>query len=250
MVVGRRHGGPRFDEADLDMATTFGNHAALALELATARADQHRMALLEDRDRIARDLHDHVIQRLFAAGLSVSALARQSREEQSTARLTRIAGDLDDTIRQIRTSIFQLRGPLGPELGTLRARVLEISKDMAGPLGLQPTVRFVGPVDAAVSESIVDDVLAVVRETLSNAARHALPSSVEVEVAVAGRELAVSVSDDGVGMGETARRSGLANLRRRAEHHGGQMNITPSRTNDPMPHGTLVKWVIPLAANR
>jgi signal transduction histidine kinase len=208
------------------------------------------MALLEDRDRIARDLHDHVIQRLFAAGLSVNALARQSKDEQTAARLARVAGDLDDTIRQIRTSIFQLRGPLGPEMGALRTRVLDVAKDMAGPLGFQPTVRFRGPVDAVVSEGAVEDVLAVVRETLSNAARHAFAGSVDIEVAVDSREIAVTVSDDGVGLGETTRRSGLGNLRRRAERHGGRLVVGPSNANDPDPHGTLVEWVIPLAANR
>jgi signal transduction histidine kinase len=250
LLAGRRRGRPRFDEADLDMATTFANHAAVALELATARADQQRMALLEDRDRIARDLHDHVIQRLFAAGLSVNALARQSRDEQAAARLARIAGDLDDTIRQIRTSIFQLRGPLGPEIGALRSRILEVAKEMTGLLGFQPTVRFRGPVDAVVTESAVDDVLAVIRETLSNAARHAHASAVDIEVAADGRDLVVTVSDDGVGMGEAQRRSGLANLRRRAERHGGRMELKASRSNDREPHGTLVEWVIPLASNR
>ncbi len=250
LVVGRHRGRPRFDDADLEMATTFGNHAAVALELADARTDQQRMAVLEDRDRIARDLHDHVIQRLFAAGLSVNALARQNKDENSAARLSRIAEDLDDTIRQIRTSIFQLRGSLGPEMGTARARVLDVAADMGGALGLQPTVRFIGPVDAAISGTAVDDLVAVVRETLSNAARHAHASKVEVEVAAEGRELSVTVRDNGRGMGVTARRSGLANLRRRAEQHGGAFFVGPADSADAAPQGTLVQWVIPLKGSR
>lgn len=250
LVVGRYRGRPRFDDADLDMATTFGNHAAVALELADARTDQQRMAVLEDRDRIARDLHDHVIQRLFAAGLSVNALARQNKDENSAARLARIADDLDDTIRQIRTSIFQLRGALGPEIGTARARVLEVVADIGGPLGFQPTVRFVGPVDAAVSGTEVDDLVAVIRETLSNVARHAHASKVEVDVAVAGREFSVTVRDNGRGMGPTARRSGLGNLRRRAEERGGTFAVGPADSAGTATQGTLVQWVIPLKGSR
>jgi signal transduction histidine kinase len=250
LVVGRRRGGPRFDEADLEMATTFANQAAVALELADARADQQRMAVLEDRDRIARDLHDHVIQRLFAAGLSVNALARKTSDESGAARLARIAGDLDDTIRQIRTSIFQLRGTIGPDVGTLRARVLEIAGEMAAPLGFQPTVRFRGPVDAVVSGAPVEDVVAVVRESLSNAARHAAATRVEVDVAAEGREVTVLVRDDGVGLPPTGRRSGLANLRRRAEQYGGSLTLGPADYTDGASRGTLVQWVIPLTGSR
>jgi signal transduction histidine kinase len=202
--------------------------------------------VLEDRDRIARDLHDHVIQRLFAAGLSVNALARQTTEEQAANRLWRIAGDLDDTIRQIRTSIFQLRGPIGPEVGSLRTRVLDVTREMAGPLGFQPTVRFVGPVDAVLPESSVEDVIAVVRETLSNAARHAQATKVDVEVAAEGAEMSVLVCDDGRGIGDTDRRSGLANLRRRAEQYGGHLTVSPANPSGSARQGTLVQWAIPL----
>jgi signal transduction histidine kinase len=228
------------------MAMTFANHAAVALELSDARGDQQRMAVLEDRDRIARDLHDHVIQRLFAAGLSVNALARQTTEEQAAARLGRIAGDLDDTIRQIRTSIFQLRGPIGPEIGTLRTRVLEVARDMCDPLGFQPNVRFVGPVDAVLAEPAVEDVIAVVRETLSNVARHARATTVDVEVAAEGSELSIVVRDDGRGIGDTDRRSGLANLRRRAEQYGGHLTVGPADSSGRARQGTLVQWAIPL----
>jgi signal transduction histidine kinase len=228
---------------------TFANHAAVALELSDARGDQQRMAVLEDRDRIARDLHDHVIQRLFAAGLSVNALARHSSDEKG-ARLMRIAGDLDDTIRQIRTSIFQLRGPIGPELGSVRARVLDVAGEMAAPLGFQPTVRFRGAVDSALSGSAAEDVVAVVREALSNTARHGAASKVEVDVAVEGREVTVSVRDDGRGIGDVSRRSGLANLRRRAEQHGGSLILGPADYPDGTTQGTLVQWVIPLTGSR
>jgi signal transduction histidine kinase len=162
----------------------------------------------------------------------------------------RIAGDLDDTIRQIRTSIFQLRGPIGPEMGSVRSRVLDVAGEMAAPLGFSPTVRFRGAVDSAISGPAAEDVVAVVRETLSNAARHASASKVEVDVAVEGGEVSVIVRDDGRGIGETGRRSGLANLRRRAEQHGGSLILGPANYPDGTTQGTLVQWLIPLTGGR
>lgn len=239
MIAGRLHGRSRFNEADLEMAATFANHAALALELADARADQQRVVLLEDRDRIARDLHDHVIQRLFAAGLTMQSVASALGRSSHAARLSQVVGDLDDTIRQIRTSIFELRGALGPQIATIRDRLLDVSADLTEPLGFAPHVRFSGPIDAVVPDSLVDDLIAVVREALTNAARHAHASQVDVDVTASEDELTIDVIDNGVGMGEATRRSGLANLRRRAERHGGSLTT-------PEHEGTHVRWTIPL----
>jgi len=239
LVVGRLHGRRGFTDADLEMATTFANHAAVALELADARTDQQRVVLLEDRDRIARDLHDHVIQRLFSAGLSVQSVASGLPDAERAARLARVVDDLDETIRQIRTSIFELRGALGPQAGTVRTRLTEVAAELAPVLGFAPRLRFDGPLDSAVSEPIADDVVAVVREALTNVARHAQATEVSVEVAVTTAELCVSVIDDGVGLGASTRRSGLANLGRRAEGHGGSLTI-------PEHEGTHLRWTIPL----
>ncbi len=240
LMVGRLHGRRRFNEADLDMATTFANHAAIALELSDARLDQQRMVLLEDRDRIARDLHDHVIQRLFAAGLTVQSVASGLSGDRRGERLAQVVGDIDATIRQIRTSIFELRGALGPETGTLRTQLVDVAGELTETLGFSPRLRFTGPLDAVVPEPIVEDLLAVVREALTNVARHAQAGQVDVEVAATSAQLSVDVIDNGIGIGEAARRSGLANLRERAQRHGGELT-TPDH------EGTHVRWTIPLS---
>jgi len=241
LTVGRLHGRHRFTEADLDIATTFANHAAVALELADGRAQLQRMALLEDRDRIARDLHDHVIQRLFAAGLTVQSVAAAPAGPGQPERLGRVVSDLDDTIRQIRTSIFQLRGPLGPQTASARGLVLDVVAEVTESLGFAPEVRFTGPIDTMAAEDVVDDVVAVLRESLTNVARHAQASHVDVELAVTTTQLILDVADNGSGIGQTARRSGLANLHNRAEQRGGSLTVTA-----PDGKGTRLRWTIPL----
>lgn len=250
LVIGRLRGRHRFDETDLDLATTFANHAALALELADARADQQRMVLLEDRDRIARDLHDHVIQRLFAAGLSVQSVAGGLAGDARAERLDRVVGDIDETIRQIRTSIFQLRGRLGPQTGIVRSRLLAVVAEVTPLLDFEPGVSFAGPIDSVVPEDVLEDLIAVVREALTNTARHARASRAEVTLTGSPSELTLEVVDDGVGIGATQRRSGLANLRTRAEQRGGSLTLDPPTAEAappaPAPTGTQLRWTIPL----
>ncbi|HEY3715535.1 MAG TPA: GAF domain-containing protein [Jatrophihabitantaceae bacterium] len=240
LVTGRLHGQRQFNDVELDMAMTFANHASVALELADARADQQRVALLEDRDRIARDLHDHVIQRLFAAGLSVQTAASSLRNDQRGDRLGQVVDDIDETIRQIRTSIFELRGPLGPARETVRTRVLAVVDDLADALGFSPDVRFAGPLDTMVDDDVADDVVAVVREALSNVARHAQAQRVEIEITATGQKLTIDIIDDGRGLGDTSRRSGLANLQERAERRGGTLSV-------PEHDGARLIWSVPLS---
>jgi signal transduction histidine kinase len=248
LMIARLHGRHHFDEPDLDMATTFANHAALALELADARADQQRMVLLEDRDRIARDLHDHVIQRLFAAGLTLQSVAKGVGDTDLTAKLEGVVSGIDDTIRQIRTSIFQLRGQLAPEMGNVRTQLLSVVAEVSPLLGFQPSVRFAGAIDALVSDAIVPDVVAVVREALTNVARHASATRAEITLTTTSAQLVLEIVDDGVGIGETQRRSGLANLRQRAERHGGALGLAPGPAGQTTPsrEGTSLRWTIPL----
>jgi signal transduction histidine kinase len=241
LLVARLAGRYSFTPSDLEMATTFANHAAVALELADARADQQRMVLLEDRDRIARDLHDHVIQRLFAAGLTVQSLQAGERELARTAKFEQVVTDLDDTIRQIRTSIFDLRGSLAPASASVRTQLVDVIADQVPQLGSEPTVRFSGPVDSLVDPALADELAAVLREALSNVARHAQATTVDVTLTVSADQLCLEVSDDGVGVGETTRRSGLANLEQRAVQRGGSMAVTS------MPEeGTRLRWQIAL----
>jgi signal transduction histidine kinase len=249
LVVGRLLGRHRFDEADLAMATTFANHAATALELADARADQQRVVLLEDRDRIARDLHDHVIQRLFAAGLTVQSVAAGLGGDARAERLERVVTGIDETIRQIRTSIFQLRGQLGPQTGTVRVRLLGVLAEVTPLLPFEPRLRFSGPIDSVVPESVVDDLEAVTREALTNVARHAQATHAEVALTASATEVVLEVVDDGIGIGATERRSGLANLRERAEHHHGSLVLTSPAPQDPPTtgKGTHLRWTIPLS---
>ncbi|HEU5269698.1 MAG TPA: GAF domain-containing protein [Jatrophihabitans sp.] len=256
LLVARLHGRPRFTDADLEMATTFANHAAIALELADARADQQRVVLLEDRDRIARDLHDHVIQRLFGAGLTVESVAAGLRDSAAGDRLAQVVGDIDDTIRQIRTSIFRLRGPIAVGTSQVRMRLLDLIGEISPLLGFEPQVTFTGSVELLLTDEVLEDLTAVLREGLTNIARHAQANRAQVAVVAGNGELRVEIIDDGVGVSKVTRRSGLANLRQRAESRGGRFELispvhqvpagTASGDEPVRGEGTLLRWRIPL----
>ncbi|HEX5810789.1 MAG TPA: GAF domain-containing protein [Pseudonocardia sp.] len=232
----RLRGRAAFSAEDLDLATGFANQAAVALELAQARADQQRAALFDERERIAADLHDHVIQRLFAAGLSLQALAATLGPGRATDRVMSTVGDLDATISQIRTAIFQLQQTSQTTARTLRARVLDLVGELTPALGFDPAVRFSGLLDT-IADRLSDDLLAVVREALSNVARHADAHAAEIDLTAHDDQVMLIVRDDGVGLSDTTRSSGLANMRRRAQHHGGSFLLEP----DPG-GGTLLTW--------
>jgi signal transduction histidine kinase len=239
LSVIRLRGRPAFTAEDTDMAAGFANQAAVAVELAEARAEQQRAAMLDDRERIAADLHDHVIQRLFAAGLSLQALAVSLGPGRSRDRVLATVADLDETIAQIRTSIFQLHQPTQELPRGLRAWLLEVVTDESRGLGFEPAVRFSGLLDT-LPDDVADDLVAVLREALSNIARHAHARSAEVALTAGAERITLEIHDDGVGLGLAARRSGLANLRRRAERHGGALILAPGH-----PAGTCVTWSIP-----
>jgi signal transduction histidine kinase len=229
-----------FTAADLEMAATFAGQATLALELADARADHHQLVLLEDRARIARDLHEHVVQKLFGAGLTIQGTASMLPDPQVRGRLLDSITTLDDAIRSIRTSIFELQD-LNPALTSVRSRVVAVLADVAPVLGFAPHLQFDGPVDTMVDEAVATEVEAVLRESLTNVAKHARASRAWVEVGTNGQLLCLTVSDDGVGLGSSDRRSGLSNLRKRAERRGGHLEL--ERSSDG---GLLLRWTIPL----
>ncbi len=241
LVVARLAGRPGFRAGDMEMAASFAGQAALALELADARRDFQRVAIFEERDRIARDLHDHVIQQLFAAGMSLQGIGLGLSEPEAR-RVDQVVDSLDAAIKQIRASIFQLRDHLGPQGLGIRAAVLEVVTEISAGLVADPDVRFSGPVDTVIDSALADDVLAVVREALTNIARHAAAGSVALSLSATSTLLELRVADDGRGIGATTRRSGLANLRRRAEARGGGCEIEELRPGV----GTVIRWHVPV----
>ncbi len=246
LVVARRETGEVFTDADLEMTTAFAGYASVALELADARVDQQRVILLEDRDRdrIARDLHDHVIQRLFATGLGLQSLAAVISPGEPAQRLQDGVADIDETIRQIRTSIFDLRDQSGRRRSTIRRRVVAVIDEVGPLLRRSPEASFSGPVDLLVVGEIAEDVVAVLREALTNFARHAAASTVRVTLTASGQEIGLEVVDDGVGIGSSERRSGLDNLRQRALRHGGRLDLLV-----PAEGGTRLRWSAPTPAD-
>ena len=238
IVAGRIMPHAPFTDADLDMAETFAGQAAIALELSDARADQQRLGVLEDRDRIASDLHDHVIQRLFAAGLSLQSIAAGIDDDAVGQRLRRTVDELDETIQQIRTTIFALQEDSSR---SLRSTALAVVDQLTPLLPVRPDVQFVGPLDTIADETIIADVEAVLRESLTNVAKHAQAAQIRVRVQADKQHLDLTVIDNGIGLSGTARRSGLANLNRRAERHGGYLDVGDS------PEGGLrLQWSIPI----
>jgi signal transduction histidine kinase len=235
LLLGRAAARPGFTETDLSMAASFAAHAAVAVELARARVDQVLLAQAEDHERIAGDLHDHVIQELFALGMKLQGTA--ARSDRATAeRVNGYIDTVDEVIKKIRASIFGLQQPLRPA-ASLQSRVMEISDDHAPQLGFTAAVSFTMPPDPHLDEALADDILAVTREALSNCARHAHATAVSVALALQDGLVALDITDNGCGLGAPARSSGLASMRRRAENHGGTLEITA-----PVGGGTQLTW--------
>ena len=216
----------------------FAEQAALTLQVALAQEDRGRLAILEDRDRIGRDLHDLVIQRLFAVGLTLENVSRLTVRPEVTDRLTGAVDDIDATIKDIRRTIFELSAP--PRSADLRTELGEEVAATSVTLGFSPRLQTDGPIDSAVRPEIRPHLLAVAREALSNVARHAGATSVDVHLAV-GTEVVLTVTDDGVGILEGGRRSGLRNLAERAESFGGSFE---ARRTGPG-GGTTAIWRVP-----
>lgn len=244
LQVAKVPGGSPFSEATIGMVSAFADQAALALKLAEHRRENEQLALLGDRDRIARDLHDQVIQRLFADGLTLQAVLGRVRDEPvATERILRVVDDLDDTIKTIRTTIFALQHRDRQErAGGLRAKLLALTDESAQVLGFAPALRMTGLLDTDVPGDHAGHLLAVLREALSNTARHARATAVEITAEASDRTLRLAVADNGRGIDPAVtRRSGLANLRSRAEELGGTFSLTH---RDPT--GTLMEWAVPL----
>ncbi len=215
----------------------FAQHATLVLQIVRAREDRERLAMLEDRDRIGRELHDVVIQRLFAVGLGLQGTSRLVDRPDVVSRLDQAVDDLDATIRDIRRSIFALASTDASH--DIQAEVTRLVDRAAGTLKFRPTLEFEGPVRTLVGGDLAPDVLAVLGEALSNASRHADARSVGVLLS-AGTDVVLRVTDDGRGLDESVPESGLRNMRERAEHRGGTFVV-----ESVLGEGTSVTWSVP-----
>ncbi|MBX3100243.1 MAG: GAF domain-containing protein [Salinibacterium sp.] len=243
LTVSRRAGSTRFTVTDLDMAAEFATQAGLALRLAAGRRDAQTLALLEDRGRIARDLHDHVIQRLFGAGLSLQAVAGSISNPTVRAKLDEQIESLDDAIAEIRTAIFTMTAQASARPLSLRHRVIDTVGEMAALFSDSPQLSFGGAIDLLVPTALSDDIIAVVREGLTNVARHANCTQASVAIVATTTSVTVVVEDDGVGLDpQEQRRSGLSNLDTRAANHGGGCLLTAR-----VPSGTTLSWSVPLS---
>ena len=238
LSLSRRVGAPGFTETDLETAESFANHVAVTLELASARATEEKLRLVEDRNRIARDLHDHVVQRLFATGLSLQQ-ALPHLDGKVHERVESGVATLDETIRQIRNTILTLRAE--DQTTTLETFVGAITREATPLLGFAPVVALETP-SGEVSGALASDLGACVREGLSNVVRHAKASAVEVRANFEPGYLVLTLRDDGVGI-QSSRRSGLDNLATRVGQHGGTFEVTC-----PPEGGTLLTWRVPLSA--
>ncbi|MFI6490402.1 GAF domain-containing protein [Streptomyces sp. NPDC050564] len=246
LVLPRTQGERSFTKTERTLAAQFASQAALALMMAEAQRDRERLAVYEDRDRIARDLHDLVIQRLFATGMLLESAQRRSVVPEVQEGVGKAVDELDVTIQEIRTAIFALRqGPAEVPSG-LRTRVLREINMAAVPLGFKPGHRFIGPVDTVVGELTGKNLIAALREALSNAFRHSGASRIDVVVDTTvqlpdGRPaVRLTVADDGIGIPHGGRRSGLRNLKLRAESLGGDSWYGPGIGDEGS--GTTVVW--------
>lgn len=238
LAVARRPGRSAFSAAELDIASDLAGRVALALELARAREQQQRAMLVQDRSRIARDLHDHVIQQLFGTGLELQSIAESLDDPRLSERIRKTVATLDEAILQIRTIIFAMT--LRPEReGSLRHRILDIAAECSSGLPQPVSVSFDGPVDLTVAGTLADDVAATARELLVNAVKHASARTIRITVTASERGVVVEVQDDGVGMPEDGRRSGLENIAARADARGGAFRI------DSEPGRTAAVWFAP-----
>ncbi|WP_425393549.1 GAF domain-containing sensor histidine kinase [Actinokineospora enzanensis] len=238
LLAAKEKGGRSFPAGTVPMLASFAGQAAVALELAEKQRSQRLLAVLADRDRIAQDMHDHVIQRLYATGMGLQGTLRRIDDPEARRRVHQAVEHLDRTVREIRTSIFDLQA--AEDSGSLRRRMLDAIAEIGGDTARTPAVTMSGAIDTLVPDHLGEHALAVLREALSNAVRHARATDITVTVAASDR-LSVEVRDNGVGVGEPAHRSGLDNMARRAEQGHGRCEV------DSAPGmGTTVRWSVPL----
>ncbi|WP_377268045.1 GAF domain-containing protein [Peterkaempfera sp. SMS 1(5)a] len=246
LLLARATGGPLFTEAEIGPLAGFAGQAAVAMELAERRRNAEQLALLEDHDRIGRDLHDLAIQRLFATGMTLQSAQPLITHPKAAQRVLQAIDDLDETIRTIRTAIFGLRTPetgIGGSAASLRARAAATVQEAAPALGFAPHLRMEGLLDTEVPTDLAGHVLAVLAESLANVARHAHAHRTAIVLVAEPDMVSLTVTDDGVGLPEPlTRRGGLRNMAERAEQLGGSLEIASAPGG-----GTCITWQAPLA---
>jgi signal transduction histidine kinase len=240
LAVLRDRGRPTFSRFELALIETFAAHASLVVEREEDRRNTARLSLLEDQERIARNLHDTVIQRLFAAGLTLQAASGRP-EAVAKHRMSDVVDELDAIINTIRTVIFDVHTRSGT--GT-RQQVLDVVHEVTDVLDLKPTVIFTGPIDTVVAPGLAAELLPTLREALSNVARHAVAHRVDISLRIEAGQLTLLVSDDGVGRtssdGDRHVGLGVSNMTSRAVRLGGSFHL-----DNPPTGGTILSWQVP-----
>ncbi len=236
-----------FTDEDEQLVTALAATAGIAIEnarlfaeVAEARSHRQRLALLEERGRIARDLHDHVIQQLFGTGLELQSIASSTTDAAVKERIVQSVAQLDASISQIRTVIFALTVTTDDPRSAVRHAIIDLANELAPSLRGTPAVSFSGPVDLVVTDALAEDVIAVSREALTNVVRHASATYTSIDLTVADGRIVLTVTDNGQGMPKTGRRSGLANLEQRATLREGSFSVSSGKK------GTTLQWSVPL----
>lgn len=242
LTIGRRHDREPFPQAEEAFVASFAAQAGVALELAASRAEAERLSVYRDRDRIARDLHDLVIQRLYATGMSLEGAVPMINRHEPAYRVTHAVDDLDQTIKEIRGAIFALQVRDADTPSDPRTDIVALVEEMTAMLGFAPSLRLGAGLRTLNSEEMTEQTLIVLREALSNTARHSGASRADVTVDVDGDGiLTVAVTDNGTGIPPGPRRSGLRNLADRAAALGGELRLSPAEPGAPRP-GTRLEW--------
>ncbi|MGV9673833.1 GAF domain-containing protein [Nocardia sp. NPDC003482] len=243
LVTARPRDAAPYDDETLELTTAFANQAALAIQLASAQERMRELGVLTDRDRIARDLHDHVIQRLFAIGLSLQGTIPRSHKPEVRERISNAVDQLQEVVQEIRTSIFDLHGG-DRHVTRLRQRLDDAVHQQTADTALNASLRITGPLSVLGNE-LADHAEAVVREAVSNAARHSGADTLVVTITV-GDDLDIVVEDNGRGIPADVTPSGMRNMARRAEQCGGTFTVSPAALPGPRGPGTRLHWAVPL----
>ena len=244
LVLHWERDGSAAEDLDPALPASFAEQAALALRVASSHRDREQLAVFEDRDRIGRDLHDVIIQRLFAIGLSLQGSSRLADDPVLRERLEGAVDELDSTIKNIRSTIFELGG----SSDDVQAEVTRLVRRAAETLGFRPSLAFEGPVRTRIGADVVPDLLAVLTEALSNVARHSGAARVSVLLSARDADLVLEVVDDGCGVPPHVNESGLHNMRERARARGGTLHVEPAAGggDGSAPAGTRLRWQVPL----